>query len=404
MHKHEKDDSMFKKWILTGVSAIVLAGGATWGFVALQGCGGSSSLSGSTTSSQALNANETNVSAVTTAYNGTCEKVTRDTTSCQSAREALGLSGNWLSFSCNVQLGLATSSLASTTTYSSATYVSVTIVDLPDYTSNYFSTSGDYDFTANGTTIAGSYDSMYSAYTTTFPDPSSIESQSVVMYIPINPTYSGSQTMSGGIVGVSINGIGIYDNLANDTDDIFAESGSFDQCQGHPANGQYHYHSEPYSISYNDNNLIGVMRDGYFIYGRQDHDGTIPGSTSALESAGTSSTLYKYGGHTGADPITNSGSTFHYHLTEWEGCYDETLGQSGYTKSSDDGETNDTLNSPAGSTCGGSWVDAWFLTGHGNGGVFMTTPTGIGSQTPSQRTTGVRYYYGTPGSCTGCTG
>ena len=366
----------------------------------MQGCsssGGSGSSSSSTTSGQALNANQTYVSTVTSPYGGTCSKVTRSTTACQSARTALGLSGNWLAFSCNVVLGLATSSLASTTSYASATYVTVTTVDLPDHTSNYFPTTGTYSFTANGTTIAGNYSSMYTAYTTSYPDPSTIASQSIVMYIPITPAYSGSQQMSAGSVGISIDGVPIFNNLADATDNIFAEAGSFDTCQGHPANGKFHYHSEPYAISYNDSNLIGVMRDGYFLYGRQDYSGTTPGSTANMTLK--TSTMYIYGGHTGTDPLTNSGSTFHYHLSEWKGCYDESNG----TKSADDGETYDSFQtSPATGTCAGSWVDSWFMTGHGNGGAFMTVPSGLTGQSPSQNTAGIRYYYGTPGSCTGC--
>lgn len=387
---------MFKRRVqlLTGLS--VLAGGL---FFIIQGCSSSSSSSSgtSTTTGQALNANQTKVAAVTTAYGGSCNKVSRTTTACQSARTALGLSGNWLTFSCNVVLGLATSTLASTTSYSAATYVSLTSTELPDHTSNYFPTTGSYSFTANSVTIAGTYVSMYSAYTTTYPDPSSIASQSVVMYVPISPTTTGTNTMSAGGVGMAIDGSLIFNNLADSTDNIFAEAGSFDQCQGHPANGRYHYHSEPYAISYSDTNVIGVMRDGYWIYGRNDYDGTTPGSLTNLQTAGTSSAIYKYGGHTGVDPITNSGSTFHYHLTEWKGCYDE----SGGTKATDDGESFDTFNTPTG-TCAGTWVDTWFMTGRGNGGVFMSVPSGLSGQAPGQSTAGIRYYYGTPGSCTGC--
>lgn len=345
-----------------------------------------------------VDANTTAGKVTTTAYGGTCSYLTRDTTSCQSAREALGLSGNWLSFSCNVVLGLATSSGAATTTYASASYVTLTTVDLPDYASNYYPTSSTYSFTANGYTVTGNYSSLYSAYTTTYPDPSTNAQQSVTVNIPLSPSPSGTQTMSGGMVGIAINGVGIFNNLADATDNIFAEAGSFDQCQGHPANGKYHYHSEPYSISSNDNNLIGVMRDGYFIYGRQDYNGTSPGSITNLQIATSTSNIYKYGGHTGTDPISNTGSTFHYHLTEWKGCYDE----SGGVKASDDGESLDTFNTSPSGSCAGTWVDTWFLTGRGNGGVFMTTPSGLAGQTPGQATTGIRYYYGTPGTCTGC--
>ncbi len=388
---------------------VVCAGGLTVvGLVTSLSCNllstsSSSSTAATTTTtstSRTINANTTTSKSITTSYGGTCLLVTRDASSCKSARQALGLSGNWLNFSCNVVLGLTDSSGTATTTYANASYVTVTFYDLPDYTSNYYPTSSSYSFTANGYTVTGTYTSVYSAYTTTFPDPSSIAQQSVTMSIPITPAYVGTKTMSAGMVGVSVNGIAIYNNLADSTDNIFAEAGSFDQCQGHPSGengGTYHYHSEPYSISDNDNHLIGVMRDGYFIYGRQDFDGTTPGSTAKLQTAGTSSTLYQYGGHTGADPITGSGTTFHYHLTEWQGCYHESSG----TKSTDDGETYDTINTTTGS-CSGTWVDTWFMTGHGNGGVYMSVPSGLAGQSPSQSTAGIRYYYGTAGSCTGC--
>lgn len=352
-----------------------------------------------TSTTRTLTANTTKGSAVTTAYGGTCYTLTRDTSSCQSARTALGLSGNWLNFSCNVVLGLATAGGASTTSYSSAAYVTITSVDLPDYTSNYFPTSGTYSFTANSYTVTGNYSDMYSAYTTTYPNPGTNAAQSVVMSIPITPNTTQT-TMGAGITGMAINGVGIYNNMADATDSIFAEAGSFDQCQGHPAGSQYHYHSEPYSISYNDNAVIGIMRDGYWIYGRKDYNGTTPGSISGLQTAGTSSTIYKFGGHTGVDPITGSGSTFHYHLTQWTGCYHQTAG----VKSVDDAQSlNETvvLNNPVG-TCGGSTVDTWFLTGRGNGGVFMSVPGGLTAQTPGTNTAGARYYYGSTGSCTGC--
>ena len=348
---------------------------------------------------QALNAYQTFVSTITSPFGGSCDKVIRDTTSCQNARTALGLSVNWLSFSCNVVLGLATSALAPTTNYASAAYVTVTFYNLPDHTSNYFPTTGSYSFTANGTTIAGNYSSMYVAYTPSYPDPGINAQQTTTMNIPISPSFSGSQVMPGGSIGVAINGVGIFSDVAASTDNIFTESKSFDTCQGHPAGTKYHYHSEPFSISSDDNNLIGIMRDGFWVYGRKDFSGATPGTTANLQTAGASSTIYKFGGHTGADPLTNSGSAFHYHLTEWVGCYHETTGG---TKSADDGITNDTINTGLTPSCGGTWIDAWFTTGHGNGGVFKTIPTGLSSQSPSQTTSAIRYYYGTPGTCTGC--
>lgn len=358
-------------------------------------CGKSSSNSSSQTGAiRSLTANITSGQTVTTPYGGTCTQLNRDTSSCQSARTALGLSGNWLLFSCNVVLGLATSSGVSTTNYSQAAYVTLTTVDLPDYKSNYYSTSGNYNFVANGYTVTGSFSSLYSPYTTSFPDPNNIASQSLTMNIPISPTHLQS-AMSMGAVGVSINGVLIYDSVAGNTDNIFEESGSFDQCQGHAApaeGGTYHYHSEPYSISYNDNNLIGVMRDGYFIYGQKDYANAAPSAT-----ANSATDLDTYGGHVGSQPLDGTGSQFHYHATYWHGCYDRSGQGPNATIRSDDGNANTDPNTNPCTLGTGVAASAYFLTGHGNGGVFQNPPSGVSNSLQA-----VRYYYGTPGACTGC--
>ena len=88
------------------------------------------------------------------------------------------------------------------------------------------------------------------------------------------------------------------------TDACYAatEYESFDRCQGHPQmRGMYHYHSEPYAISYDDDHLIGVMRDGYFVYGRRDMDDSIPNVDAA-------------GGHLGTTPDSPSAPDYHVNL------------------------------------------------------------------------------------------
>lgn len=345
---------------------------------------------------------------------GSCPELTRDTSSCQSARAALGLTGNWLAFSCNVVEGLATSSQATTTSISSAAYVTLAFEDLPDYTSNYYPTTGSYDFDAYTYTVTGTFDSLYASFSTYFPDPNFIADKTFTLYVPLAPQAAASESqsmsgMNGGVEGVTLNGVGVFDSAAGATDNIFAEAGSFDECGGHPDNmSTYHYHAEPYSISYQDDRLIGVMRDGFFIYGRQDADGSTPGTLANQESGGTGTDnlIYIYGGHTGAAPSTADTNPFHYHLTEWKGCYDETKpGNGPPTKLDDDGATYDpsgTFNSPATTTCNGTWVDAWFLTGHGNGGVFAQVPENLQTEAPAQTQVANRYFYGTPGPCTGC--
>jgi hypothetical protein len=286
---------------------------------------------------------------------------------------------------------------------------------MPNYASNYYATTGSYDFSANGYTVTGTFQSLNQAYMTYYPDPDFVSVQTVTIPIPLSPAPSASksQQMAGGPVGVAKNGVILYDSVAGGTDSIFAESGSFDQCGGHPNDMMtYHYHSEPYALSYDDSAFIGVMRDGYFVYGRRDADGSTPGTIAAQVAGGTGDTnlIYIYGGHTGTAPSSSDTNGFHYHLTEWKGCFDETvpsMTNHNPTKNSDDATTYDTagtFDTPAASTCNGTWVDAWFLTGHGNGGVFQALNASLTSQSPSQTQAAIRYYYGTPATCTACMG
>lgn len=203
-----------------------------------------------------------------------CALLDRDTSACKSARQAAGLSGAWLQFSCRVDLAVVGSS------------VQITTDSQPDYTSNYFSTTN----------------ACYAAYSPSFPDPNTISAQHVVVLVPSSPTLA-TQDMSLGAVGVAVNGVAIFDNQAAPGDDIYNESKSFDPCQGHPQNtGVYHYHSEPYAISYDDDRLVGVLRDGYFVYGRRDLDGTLPTNLDAA------------GGHAATTPDSPTTPVYHHHL------------------------------------------------------------------------------------------
>ncbi len=230
----------------------------------------------------ALTASTTATSTVT---NG-CALLERDTSACMAARTAQGLGGAWLEFSCRVTLTNMTG------------YVQAASDDRPDYESNYFPST----------------DPCYAAYTPSFPDPNQISAQSLVIKAPTAPDTAGA-TMGLGPVGIAVNGVAIFDNQAAPGDDIFKEAASFDRCGGHPApGGQYHYHGEPYAISYDDAKLIGVLRDGYFVYGRRDSDGSTPASLDA------------HGGHVAAT-ADSATPVYHYHLTQQTSTSSGTLGQ-----------------------------------------------------------------------------
>ena len=218
-----------------------------------------------------------------------CALLTRDTRACDAARTAQGLDGAWLRFSCRVTLTKMSAA--------SGDYVQAESDGQPDYASNYFSTTN----------------ACYETYTPAFPDPNQIAAQGLRFMVPLTPTTTNT-AMGLGPVGVAVNGVAIFDNQAAPGDDIFTEAGSFDRCGGHPApGGVYHYHGEPYAISDDDALLIGVMRDGYFVYGRRDVDGSVP-------------TLDARGGHVGvtADSAT---AVYHYHLNQQTSSNAGTVGQ-----------------------------------------------------------------------------
>jgi hypothetical protein len=219
----------------------------------------------------------TYASAVTNAAG--CRLLVRDASACAAARVAQGLSGFWLKFSCRVTLNV--------TTNGASQVVIASADNLPDYKSNYF-TAGD---------------ACYEVYNGAIRNPNNIAEMALTLQFPRSPTLSHTP-FSGAIVGLALNGVGIFGNFAAPTDDIYMEAQTFDRCGAHPQmHGMYHYHSEPYSISNDDANFIGVLRDGYPVYGRREMDGSYP------------SNLDNYGGHTASTPDSPT-PVYHYHLSE----------------------------------------------------------------------------------------
>lgn len=214
-------------------------------------------------------------SVASTGPNG-CALLVRDTSACRAARVAQGISGFWLKMSCRVTLTL------------SGGQVQATSDGRPDYESNYF-----FD------------DSVcHEVYTGAIQNPNHIATETYSVAFAAAATTTGAPMRGTALVGLALNGVPIYGNFAAPGDDIYQEAKTFDRCGGHPqGDGKYHYHSEPYSITYDDDNFVGVMRDGYPIYGRRDPDGSTP-------------TLDGDGGHTGPTVDDSTGSAYHYHVNQ----------------------------------------------------------------------------------------
>jgi hypothetical protein len=209
-----------------------------------------------------------------------CHVLSRDTSACADARKAQGLSGFWLKLSCRVELSVGM--------VNGAQAVTAKFDGQPDYKSFYFPQGN----------------ACYEDYQGSIHNPNQIAAKNYTVDIPTAPNTTSKSMMMIAVVGVAVNGIPIYANFAAPGDDIFLEAMTFDKCGGHPQkDGNYHYHSEPWAISYDDANLVGVMRDGYPLYGRKDQDGSYP-------------TLDDFGGHTGVTPDSTSTPVYHYHVNE----------------------------------------------------------------------------------------
>lgn len=232
----------------------------------------------------ALTADTTETATVSSAG---CHVLERDASACAEMRKAAGLIGHWLLFSCRVSLSV------------SGGVVKAAADGQPDYESNYFPASN----------------TCHADFPGGVQNPNTIMPKSYVIQFPAAPDTASHPMMGSAVVGLAVNGVPIYGNFAAPGDDIFKEAMTFDKCHGHPQmQGAYHYHAEPHAISNDDAAFIGVMRDGYPIYGRKDKDGSYP----ALDA---------FGGHTGVTADSGGAAVYHYHVNEQTSTSPGTAGQ-----------------------------------------------------------------------------
>lgn len=120
--------------------------------------------------------------------------------------------------------------------------------------------------------------------------------------LPARPERAASSTATGlGPIGIAVSGAMIYDDQEGPNVPLDNAIGSLDYTGAHTGPQSYHYHLEPIAWSDDDDALIGVISDGFFLYGRRDADGTHPADLDAS------------GGHTGPTPHNAEGE-YHYHI------------------------------------------------------------------------------------------
>ncbi|NRR90522.1 YHYH protein [Winogradskyella undariae] len=135
------------------------------------------------------------------------------------------------------------------------------------------------------------------------PSIMSSNNNAVTITVDATPNLTGSSVSTTfDTIGIAVSGASIFNDQegAGDLDEAAA---SLDWTGGHIGPGVYHYHLEPKAFSNDDDNLVGILLDGVFLYGRQ------------CSSTGTYPTdLDTSGGHTSTTEYTDGEEEYHYHI------------------------------------------------------------------------------------------
>lgn len=135
------------------------------------------------------------------------------------------------------------------------------------------------------------------------PSIMSSNNNAVTITIDAVPDIDGSTVQTElGTIGIAVSGSSLFNDQegAGALDEAAA---SLDWTGAHIGPGVYHYHLEPVAFSNDDENLVGVLLDGVFIYGRKcNSTGTYP---TDLDSSG---------GHTSTTQYTDGSEEYHYHI------------------------------------------------------------------------------------------
>jgi len=121
--------------------------------------------------------------------------------------------------------------------------------------------------------------------------------------VSATPSLATNSTATGlGAIGIAVSGANIYNDQEGPNVPLDNAISSFDYTAAHTGPQSYHYHLEPKAWTDDDENLIGIIADGFFIYGRK------------CNSTGTYPTdLDVSGGHTSTTQHTTT-AEYHYHI------------------------------------------------------------------------------------------
>lgn len=135
------------------------------------------------------------------------------------------------------------------------------------------------------------------------PSIMSSNNNAVTITVDATPNLTGSTVATElNTIGIAVSGASIFnDQEGNGALDQAAAS--LDWTGAHIGPGVYHYHLEPKAFTNDDDNLVGILLDGVFIYGRKcSATGTYPTDLDAS------------GGHTSTTQYTLGEEEYHYHI------------------------------------------------------------------------------------------
>ena len=141
--------------------------------------------------------------------------------------------------------------------------------------------------------------------------PGAIQERSYTVTLPTSPEKASSTSATGlGAIGIAVSGAPIFNDEEGPNIALSENVASgFDYGGGHMGPTGYHYHLESQDVEANttlsvyDDKLVGILQDGFFLYGR------------TCNATGEHPTdLDESGGHTSSTQHSDGEEFYHYHI------------------------------------------------------------------------------------------
>ncbi len=141
--------------------------------------------------------------------------------------------------------------------------------------------------------------------------PGRIGERGYTLTVPASPEKASSTSSTGlGAIGISVTGAPIFNEQEGPNASLSENVASgFDYAGGHMGPTGYHYHlevadvSENTVLSHDDEKLVGILQDGFLLYGRKCHStGDHPTDLDAS------------GGHISSTQHSDGEEFYHYHI------------------------------------------------------------------------------------------